>query len=248
MSGVNCSIQGCHVSRRSKYIYIFAEDDRDIYFICDQPHLVKTGRNNLHSGFDKTFSRLLWNDNHYLTWIHIKDLMLVDLVLGLQLCPKIITEHIKLTPFSVMNVHLAAQVLSTSVSVALKEFGQPETAGTAKYCEMFDKFFDCLNVRNTTQNALLERFEWLISTILPYFTNWKNSIESRRGGPYSNTDKARLFISWQTHDHTFINRSYKIPFQVQYVLTERFCPDPLENYFGRQRSMGRHRDNPNKNF
>ena len=93
-----------------------------------------------------------------------------------------------------------------------------------------------------------ERFEWLISTILPYFTNWKNSIESRRGGPYSNTDKARLFISWQTHDHTFINRSYKIPFQVKYVLTERFCPDPLENYFGRQRCMGRHRDNPNKNF
>ena len=96
MSGVNCSIQGCHVSRRSKYIYIFAEDDRDIYFICDQPH------------FDKTFSRLLWNDNHYLTWIHIKDLMLDDLVLGLQLCPKIITEHIKLTPFSVMKVSFPA--------------------------------------------------------------------------------------------------------------------------------------------
>ena len=40
-----------------------------------------------------------------------------------------------------------------------------------------------------------ERFEWLMSTFLPYFTNWKNSTESRRGGPYSNTDKARLFTS-----------------------------------------------------
>ena len=29
------------------------------------------------------------------------------------------------------------------------------------------------------------------------------------------------------------------------MLTERFCQDPLENYFGRQRSMGRRRDNPN---
>ena len=121
-------------------------------FICDQPHLVKTVHNNLHrSGFDKTFSCLLWNDNHYLTWSHIKDLMLDYLELGLQLCPKITTEHIKLAPFSVMNVRLAAQVLSTSVSVALKEYGQPETAGTAKYCEMFDKFFDYLNVRNTTE-------------------------------------------------------------------------------------------------
>ena len=48
------------------------------------------------------------------------------------------------------------------------------------------------------------------STFLPYFTNWKNSIESRRGGPYSNKDKARQFISWQTPDHTFINRYFPI--------------------------------------
>ena len=29
-----------------------------------------------------------------------------------------------------------------------------------------------------------------------------------------------------------------------YVLTERFCQDPLENYFGRQRAMGHRKDNP----
>ena len=28
------------------------------------------------------------------------------------------------------------------------------------------------------------------------------------------------------------------------MLTERFCQDPLENYFGRQRSMGQRKDNP----
>ena len=33
--------------------------------------------------------------------------------------------------------------------------------------------------------------------------------------------------------------------QGKYVLTERFCQDPLENYSGRQRSIGRRRDNPN---
>ena len=60
--------------------------------------------------------------------------MLDDLKQGLQLCPKITTEHINLTPFSVKKVCLAAQVLSTSVSVALTEFGLPETSGTAKYC------------------------------------------------------------------------------------------------------------------
>jgi hypothetical protein len=32
---------------------------------------------------------------------------------------------------------------------------------------------------------------------------------------------------------------------VPYVLTERFCQDALENYFGKQRAIGRRKDNPN---
>ena len=239
-----------------------SEDNRDIYCICDYPHLLKTGRNNsAHSGFDENFSRLLWNDNKYLTWSHVKDLMLEDLDCGLQLCPKITTEHIKLTPYSIMNVRLAAQVLSTSVSIALKSFGPPEATATAKYCEMF---FDCFNVCNTKeyitkQKPFLkpytfvddERFQWLMETFLPYFTDWKNSIKSRPGGPFTNTEKSRMFISWQTHKSVIITHSsidlikYLLNHQVKYVLTERFCQDPLENYFGRQRSIGRRRDNPN---
>ena len=31
---------------------------------------------------------------------------------------------------------------------------------------------------------------------------------------------------------------------VSYVYTERFCQDPLENYFGRQRAIGSRKDNP----
>ena len=94
-----------------------------------------------HSSFDKKISRLLWNDNYYFTWSHIENLMLDDLELGLQLCPKITTEHINMRRLSVTNVCLAAQVLSTSDNVALKECGQPETASTAKYCKIFDNFF-----------------------------------------------------------------------------------------------------------
>ena len=40
-----------------------------------------------------------------------------------------------------MNVKLVAQILSISVSTALKTSGPPEVLGTAKYCEMFDGFF-----------------------------------------------------------------------------------------------------------
>ena len=104
--------------------------------------MVKTGCNNLtHSSFDKKISCLLWNDNYYFTWSHIENLMLDDLELGLQLCSKITTEHINMRRLSVTNVCLAAQVLSTSDNVALKECGQPETASTAKYCKIIDNFF-----------------------------------------------------------------------------------------------------------
>ena len=102
-----------------------SEDNRDIYFICDYPHLLKTGRNNLaHSGFDKTFSQLLWNDNQYLTWSHIKDLMLEDLDCVLQLSPKITTEHIKLTS-QIGNIPSDQDLVAHSLIPRSQEFFHP---------------------------------------------------------------------------------------------------------------------------
>ena len=129
---------------------------------------------------------------------------------------------------------------------------------------MFDNFFDCMNVRNTQecikkQKDFLkpyssindDRFEWLLNTFLPYFQSWKDSIDLRPGN-FSKTEKSRMFLSWQTHEAVLITThstidlvKYLLNHSVKYVLTERLCQDPLENYFGRQRSMGRHRDNPN---
>ena len=60
-----------------------------------------------------------------------------------------------------------------------------------------------------------------------------------------------MFISWQTYEgvkitvHSIIDVvKYLLSKGVPYVLTERFWQDPLENYFGRQRSMGHRKDNP----
>ena len=143
-------------------------------------------------------------------------------------------------------------------------FGPPEAIATARYCEMFDSFFDCLNVRNcdkykTKQKPFLKpysttddvRFDWLLDTFLPYFAEWKHSINSRPGS-FTNNEKSRMFIFWQTYEAVLISTHSSIELvrfllnrNVKYVLTERFCQDPLENYFGRQRSMGHRRDNPN---
>ena len=79
-------------------------------------------------------TRSMWNCGSFLTWNHISKLFYDDLDCGLKLVPKITNEHINLTSYSVMNVRLAAQVLSEPVHQALTSYGPPEASGTAKYC------------------------------------------------------------------------------------------------------------------
>ena len=186
------------------------EEDRYIYLLGDAPHSQKTARNCLyHSGFDDYCSRLMCKDGYFLLWNHIRQLFKEDLECGLHLVPKITSEHINLSPFSVMNVRLAAQVLSSSVSVALTTYGPAEARETAKYCYMFDKYFDCMNSRNTTEAHRKQkpdlarneseddnRFDWLGNTFLAYLQNWKKSIEATPN--ITASQKAKMFISWQT--------------------------------------------------
>ena len=60
-----------------------------------------------------------------------------------------------------------------------------------------------------------------------------------------------MFLSWQTYEGFQITtysviKATKFRFQegMEYVLTERFCQDPVEEYFGSQRKIGRRSDNP----
>ena len=67
--------------------------------------------------------------------------------------PKVTNKHVCLTPHSVMNVRLAAQVLSTTVSKVLFNYGPADAAGTAEFCLMFDQFFDIMSVSSTTASS-----------------------------------------------------------------------------------------------
>ena len=137
---------------KTKNIFADDDDERYIHFICDQPHALKTGRNNLsHSSFQNS-SRLLWNDGYYLLWDHIQQLVKDDMSNQLKYSSRLSIEHVNLTPFSRMNVRLAAQVLSESVHGILKNFYPEECHGTAEYCLMFDQFFDCVNVKNDIEH------------------------------------------------------------------------------------------------
>ena len=130
---------------------------------------------------------------------------------GLQLLPKITYEHVYLTPYSVMNVRLAAQVLSTTVSKVLSNYGPADAAGTAEFCLMFDRFFDIMNVSSTTAssrelkpfNAPFSsiddpRFSWLKNQFLKYFEDWLRSIEERPG-VYTKSEKNRKCLYHRKH-------------------------------------------------
>ena len=60
-----------------------------------------------------------------------------------------------------------------------------------------------------------------------------------------------MFISWQTYEGLQISvfsviEATKFVLQegMEFVLIERFCQDPAEEYFGNQRKLGRRSDNP----
>ena len=112
----------------------------------------------------------------------------------------------------IIYTKVAAQVLSETVGIILNNFGPEEAARTGKFCLMMDKFFDCLNVRNTKEHVSKRkpfkkpyepsddvRFVWL-DEFLNYFKLWKDSIEERSDAKYSDNAQSKIFTSWQSYE------------------------------------------------
>ena len=112
---------------------------RNIYFFSDAPHLMKTTRNcsaNSGSGQCKRYMR---NNGKNILWTHLSRMFYDELAIGgLKVLPKITQQHIQLTPYSVMTVKYATQVLSKTVAVALSTFGADDTKETATFCTLMD--------------------------------------------------------------------------------------------------------------
>ena len=82
-----------------------------------------------------------------------------------------------------------------------------------------------------------ERFDWLQNVFLDYLKSWKSSSEAR--GDFSNDDRGRMFISKQTFNGLKMTVTSAITVTkfllgegFEFVLTERFCQDDVEEYFG----------------
>ena len=179
----------------------------------------------------------MWNDGQYILWQHIAQLFYQDAENGLKLLPRITYDHIRLNSYSTMRVNLAAQVLSATVAAVMRSFGSPDATATAKLCEMMDSFFDCLNVRSTTEyqrkrkpflapytSVNDQRFAWLENDFLGYLRDWKESIANRPGA-FSNNARSRMFISWQTHEGLQIT-THSVAEATKFLLNE-VCVDAV---------------------
>ena len=126
---------------------------------------------------------------------------------------------------------------------------------------MMDQFFDCLNVRKAEEHKVKlnnflrpykavndARFVWL-AEFLVYLALWKQPTLQRQGN-FRQRDRDAMFLPWQSYEglqmsvlllKAFV--PYLLNNSMKYVLSEKFCQD--ENYLGKQRAMGRRKDNPN---
>jgi hypothetical protein len=183
----------------------FSDGNRFIYFFSDPPHLLKTVRNAWHNS-----KRLLWNQGKDIAWSHLLTLYERNRSSsGLSVISKLKYEHVYLNSFSKMRVDLAAQVLSDSVAKGLELFVGEDAKETAKFADIFNKFFDCFNVTHCLEaqrsrneyklpyrSAQDIRLRWLQQDFLGYLSSWEESVRDRDG--FSRMQKKQMMLSTET--------------------------------------------------
>lgn len=121
----------------------FLVDGKPVYILWDPPHLTKSARNMLKK-HNAAFNQLV------ASFDDIEQLYNIDSLSNPRLVPKLSEKHVRVPPFSPMNVSLATRTLSQSVGSGIRyyvETGElPERAvQTASFIEMHDKLFDLFN-------------------------------------------------------------------------------------------------------
>lgn len=138
-----------------KWKNIYAcDEDRYVYFICDGPHLMKTGRNGFSNSNFHAMSKKLLKNGQFLLWTQLLSLYEADSQRPFRLVPKLTRDHLYLDSYSRMRVRLAAQVFSATVANALElEYGD-QFSETVKFIRLMNKFFDLINSKNLKEGQM----------------------------------------------------------------------------------------------
>ena len=115
-----------------------------------------------------------------------------DKAFALHRLPKLTLDYVVLASFSKMKVKLAIQALNRTVSTCLLECNYPIIVGTAIFCLIVNDFFDCTNVRSTSEHETKrnekikpctspehERLIWMKDTFPKFLKDRKQNIQGR---------------------------------------------------------------------
>ena len=247
-------------------VNIFAPH-RPIFLLNDPPHLLKTFRNNLRSSgmtrkmkTGKTLPpvRLLKKNGLFITWKTV--LRLYEKYKGetVRKMFKLNQQDIFLNSYSVMNVGLAAHVLSRSMANAVRAEKWEGTDEFCNFCQYVNDFFDILNGAHSFQaikerNPLFayftdpndERYS-MLQKILSYFKEWE---EEKNQLLLKASERNTFFITEATFaglertiegftgSSRFLFREGEASGKPVIISSKKYQQDDIEHYFGRQRTL-----------
>ncbi|KAE8739107.1 hypothetical protein FOCC_FOCC015399 [Frankliniella occidentalis] len=235
--------------------------DRNLFFIADPPHLMKTIRNCFaKSGQGKKCTRLLTKNKQFIVWKTIERLYLGEMQNTLRRCYKLTSQNVYLNSYTCMRVNYAVQVLSNTVGQDLKDKCWPGTEETADFILRCDKFFDCINGAHTdmgkrTENPRLAPYtsvdDWRFDELLSfekYLMDWESEV--KKSNLPANA-KEKCLLSRQTLEGIYITINafigsvkFMLNTGAKFINGRVMCQDPLEQYFSKQRAAGGGKNNP----
>lgn len=243
MGGSNYSlINQLKISEENNSFDNPVDPSRKINVFADVPHLVKLIRNHfLDHGFHSA------DGEETITCDSVRELIAVDQG-KMRLAHKLTNQHVSVKGYKRQKVTFAVQLLSNTVSKALRflgERGEIKSAGwllTAKFIKLVNDWFDVMNSclrfdpsgkRNAFHKteAQMEVLSDMVMRIRSLRVN-KRFLPFQKGILISSKSLVSLYDALHTR------------FGLTYILTRRLNQDVVESFFSVMRQMGRCYDHP----
>ncbi|ODM89420.1 Transposable element P transposase [Orchesella cincta] len=188
------------------------DEGRQVFFLCDIPHILKCIRNNFYNK-----ENVKWGEQ-IISWTYYKALYDVDNKSDLRIVPKLTPRDIAPGPFQKMSVASAAHVFSNSTANGLKAYREIGQNNFFQKSEPTENFTRLLN----------DLFDAYYQRVLAAMS------------PSDTYASDQTFVSLQVTLTSLLELTHYLCNVIgyHYVLAGKCNQDPLEKFFGLVRSFG----------
>lgn len=212
--------------------------NKKIFLIYDMPHLVKSIRNNLLNG------DFIFDKNKIVSLKNIRTAYDIDSKNVARSLIKITPIHFSPNPFQKMNCKLAIQLLSHSVSsairtcVATKELKSPTALDTAHFIDVVNNMFDSSNSKNLydpnpNRKPMCDRNPQVLENLQKANKLFKDAKKICNKTNKPSTPPCFVGIVWSTTAIIQLYQTEKLASTNKdyFLMTNKLTQDALENLF-----------------